>query len=541
MPKQHFRKAMAGIIAVMLLFSLAVLYSPTYQDLAGMPISSVETITEPTAPGGDSPSTTETSSEDNEIKLNDKTYIVKIDVDIPGSEDKGVKVESEDGQTVYYFDEKAQVLRAYSEDGGQTFKNDVHTKALDSDIVILSTKAKGSVKKQKEAEEAAAKKKAEEEAKAAGTAAGKQDDKKTEKDDKAGLDKSSSTIAPFLDPDGDVIVCENKDCDPNDATFSFKHDSVFKGTEGYVYVTSAGKRCTAGQAAAGGDCKKTRCDGVKGCIHESEGNVYCTTFDGLERCAGNPINYIENQIKECDKIAYAGPGCAGAQKRMDATYDSLNFEFRSRVESVFGTLLDHMTKNFFSKMEYWMYDSMCQMDYYNTGSSDVDLISGVQITQENNYGFDMNYLDQGEVIVRLGGEKEIITETDDESIYRYSFSIQTIGPVHGLIYLYNYCTDEKSFGTGITGATGWVDEFAVNKPLGVHRIHYAGDETTYLCDDEASSLNKQECRFDHVCLKVLDNEDYTEPICNKLGGEDIILDIDTGDYTCGSMPANYYK
>jgi len=359
----------------------------------------------------------------------------------------------------------------------------------------------------------------------------------TKEEQKPKEQKSSSKIGG-LDTEGDVFVCEkDNDCDPSKASFTFKHHSVFQGTEGYVYATADGKRCTAADAASGGDCAKRKCDNVKGCVHESEGSIYCTTFDGLKRCAGDPTGYIEKTIEACDKKAYAGPECTGAQKKMDATYDNLNFEFRSRVESVFGTLLDDWTENAFSRLEYWLYDSVCTMDYYNTGESETDVISGLTITQEHNFGFNLGYLDEGEVIVTLGGEKEVV----DENAFRYSFTLQTIGPIHGIVYLYNHCTKKKSFGSEYTGAYGWMDEFAVNNPLGVHRIHYAGDETTFVCDGDGTNFKKQECRFDHVCLKILDNDKYVKPICNVLGGEEFIIDVDNGDYSCGQMPANYYK
>ena len=341
----------------------------------------------------------------------------------------------------------------------------------------------------------------------------------------------------------------------------FKHDSLLKGTEGYVYVydeektvykdEATGKECTPGtpgaasptckavktkscsaQEAANPEsgCKAVNCDKVKGCKQTSDGDEYCTSFEGKTSCVNDPGEIIENSIEGC-KDKFDKPECTGARKKMTDLYNNLDYEFRTRVETVFGSLFDDWTGNMFNKMELWMYSGICGMDYYDTGESEVDLILGQTITQENNYALNLDYLDEGEIIVTLAGEKQMVTP----DIYRYSFSLQTIGAVHGVLYLYNTCTKEASFDQ----YGGWKDEFVVNKALGVHRMHYAGESTTFDCN--ATAQAKQECRFDHVCLKIMENEDYVKPICNKLGGESIILDTETGDEDCGALTYTGYE
>ena len=486
----------------------------------------------------------ETTDEDKVTLPGFGDFKVEAEETIPGYTNKATKVSNEKGN-IYYYNEEGTLV-AYSENGELiTDAMAVLEKSENNpQLVTLGTIAKTNAEEQKKAKaEAEAKAeedkdKKEEEEEEEEEEEKKEEEKEEKQEEQKPIEQKSSSKIGGLDTEGDVFVCEDDDnCDAGKASFTFKHHSVFQGTEGYVYATADGKRCTAADAASGGDCAKRKCDNVKGCVHESEGSIYCTTFDGLKRCAGDPTGYIEKTIEACDKKAYAGPECTGAQKKMDATYDNLNFEFRSRVESVFGTLLDDWTENAFSRLEYWLYDSVCTMDYYNTGESETDVISGLTITQEHNFGFNLGYLDEGEVIVTLGGEKEVV----DENAFRYSFTLQTIGPIHGIVYLYNHCTKKKSFGSEYTGAYGWMDEFAVNNPLGVHRIHYAGDETTFVCDGDGTNFKKQECRFDHVCLKILDNDKYVKPICNVLGGEEFIIDVDNGDYGCGQMPANYYK
>ena len=459
---------------------------------------------------------------------------------------------TKDGTTIYVDDEGSAVGFKDADGSAKSYKHTNNKgepgpegKKVEKVVAVLKEEAgkktkvdeKKADEKKKAEEEAAAKKKAEDEA-----AAKKAEEKKKAEAAKAKQTndiKLSENVAG-LDSNGDLAVCaENtEECDAKKASFMFRYDDLFSGTEGYVYVKEAtegkekGKKvqCSSAEASTNPDCKAVNCGDLKGCKHVSDGNTFCTTYQEQKACATSPKDTIVNIIENCDKNGYKGDGCAGAQKRMDALYDSLNFEFRSKVESVFGTLLDDMTGNFFNKMEYWMYESMCQMDYYNTGESNVDVIAGAQITQEDNYGFDFRGLKQGEVIATVGGEREMV----DEGIYRYSFSLQTVGALHGIVYLYNSCDKEKSYETTQTGLIGWNDEFVVNKPLGVHRAHYAGDESTFVCDDIDT-----ECRFDYICLKIMESESwtdkqkekYTPPICTKLGGDDFEI-TDDGSITC---------
>ena len=328
-----------------------------------------------------------------------------------------------------------------------------------------------------------------------------------------------------LDAEGSVIACadETKPCEQKDASFAFAHESILDGVEGSVYVNDENKLC----APQSENCQKKNCDDVKGCKQTSDGDKYCTEFSGKTSCVNDPLEVTEHFIEECAKNQQYKEGtstCAGANALSETLYQSLDFEFRSRVEVVFGSLFDDWSNNAFSRLEYWMYDNVCHMNYYNAGESEVDLIAGGTITQEHNFAHNLSYLGPNEIIVTLGGEKEEVNGT----IFRYAFSIQTIGPVHGVVYLYNKCTQKKSFST--TGA-GWKDEFVVNNPLGVHRNHYATDQLTFDCDLEGI----EECRFDHACLKILDNEGYVAPLCQKLEGDEIILNPETGDTNCGDV------
>ncbi|MBI4454006.1 hypothetical protein HY636_05165 [Candidatus Woesearchaeota archaeon] len=342
-----------------------------------------------------------------------------------------------------------------------------------------------------------------------------------------------------LDANGYVASCitDAESCTKEQAKFAFKHESILDGVEGYVYVevdmdgeikkdekTKEPTTCAAEHVTMG-HCKAVNCDELKGCTQTSDGDKYCTKYQGEESCVKDPTTVTEKIIEECAKgVSADADKCAGANALSEQLYQSLDFEFRSRVEVVFGTLFDDWSNNAFSKLEYWMYDNVCHMNYYNAGESEVDLIAGGTITQEHNFAHNLSYLGQNEIIVTLGGEKEQVNGT----IFRYAFSIQTIGPVHGVAYLYNKCTQKKSFST--TGA-GWKDEFVVNNPLGVHRNHYATDQLTFDCDAEGI----EECRFDHACLKILDNEGYKAPLCQKLEGDEIILNPETMDTDCGNV------
>ncbi len=455
----------------------------------------------------------------------------------------------------------------YNKDGSRVDKNTGDFILGKDDSTVIGTLVTFEEKKEaaKPAEEKKVtteeQKKAEEEKKA--------EDKKKAEEKKDFSKKESKPYTPpmnvaGLDANGNLASCadgtKKGECNLDDANFMFKHDSLVKGTEGYVYVTDEdkdvyttkeGKACTptgptdancvahksnscSAQEAANPEtgCHAVNCDKVKGCTQTSDGDVYCTSFEGKKSCVSDPGEIIENSIEGC-KDNFNDPKCAGAKTKMTQLYNNLDFEFRSRVETVFGSLFDDWTGNMFNKMELWMYSGICGMDYYNTGKSEVDVIAGQSVTQEDNYAFNMDYLDESEVIVTLAGEKEAVTS----DIFRYSFSLQTVGPVHGVVYLYNKCTKQMSFTASAAGG-GWKDEFSVPKPLGVHRMHYAGEATTFDCN--ATAETGQECRFDHVCLKIMENEDYVEPICNKLGGEEIILNTKTGETDCGTLTYTGY-
>ncbi|MBT4540081.1 hypothetical protein HOC35_01080 [Candidatus Woesearchaeota archaeon] len=461
----------------------------------------------------------------------DKTKLIKYKDGELGPQAKALKEEVIDEKVKEENEAKAKA------------EKEAAAKAKEVEAKAEEEKKEGKEKTEEEkAKEAAEKKKAEEEKKKAEEEKKKKAEEEAKKKAEAeAAAKAKKEYKPpeniaGLDSNGDLAVCDAKveECDPTKASFMFKHDSVFQGTEGFVYVKEEkGKKvpCSAAEASnPNSGCSAVKCDKLTGCKHDYDGDTFCTTYQGEKACATNPVDSIEKMIEDCDKNSYKGPNCPGAQKRMDKVYDTLNFEFRSRVESVFGTLLDDWTGNFFNKMEYWLYDSVCTMDYYNTGSSETDVISGLTITQEHNFGFNLGYLDEGEIIATIGGEREIV----DEGIYRYSFSLQTIGALHGIVYLYNKCDSEKSFESKATGQIGWNDEFVVNNPKGVHRTHYAGDETTFICDEIDT-----ECRFDYVCLKIMDvdtwtdsqKEKYTAPICTQLGGDEFVI-TDEGDYGC---------
>ncbi|MFH1440348.1 MAG: hypothetical protein ABIG89_07290 [Candidatus Woesearchaeota archaeon] len=351
-------------------------------------------------------------------------------------------------------------------------------------------------------------------------------------DKQKALEYKPPTNVAGLDKDGDVSACDDTatSCNPGEASFTFAHASIIDGVEGSVYVEDDSenqgkhKLCTKPNKEG---CTKVRCDKLEGeCTQKSTGDKHCTTFGGKTSCVDDPVDVVENMIKKCDAAKYsnkeAGTDCSGAQKRMDNLYDNLDFEFRSQVETVFGNLLDDWTGNAFSKLENSIYSAMCKVDYYNTGPQEVDLLMGTSITQEHNFAHNMSYLDKNEIIVMLGGEREKITD----QYYRYAFTMKTIGPVHGIVYLYNKCTSKKSFSSA--DGKGWKDEFAVNNPLGVHQMHYAGDDTSFDCE------NSPECRFDYVCLKIMDNEHYKEPICNHLTGATFGLN-EKGDIDCGTL------
>ena len=178
-----------------------------------------------------------------------------------------------------------------------------------------------------------------------------------------------------LDAEGSVIACadETKPCEQKDASFAFAHESILDGVEGSVYVNDENKLC----APQSENCQKKNCDDVKGCKQTSDGDKYCTEFSGKTSCVNDPLEVTEHFIEECAKNQQYKEGtstCAGANALSETLYQSLDFEFRSRVEVVFGSLFDDWSNNAFSRLEYWMYDNVCHMNYYNAGESEVDLI-----------------------------------------------------------------------------------------------------------------------------------------------------------------------
>jgi hypothetical protein len=271
----------------------------------------------------------------------------------------------------------------------------------------------------------------------------------------------------------------------------------------------------------------------------------------------DPDDEQEIILKQCDG-KFDTPECKNAGVLMDKVYDSLNFEFRSRVESVFGALLDKWTVGWLgSRMEVALQASVCNLQYYRTEDTETSIISGVQTKMPN---FVLDY-EGSEIrklfVVDIGGEKEEITPT----LYRYAFSIKLIGQMHYLIYLQNSCTATKSFDAILKSTSsesdsfswkkyfdgeytsevtsskiefdGWRDEGIINRPKGTHIVHYSGDDMTFNCEEN------ENCRFNQACVKIIDDgtieyeKDQTKPYCVYLNsGQGFETEGITGTIEC---------
>ncbi|MBI4453477.1 hypothetical protein HY636_02430 [Candidatus Woesearchaeota archaeon] len=360
-----------------------------------------------------------------------------------------------------------------------------------------------------------------------------------------------------FDPEGDLIVNLNQG--ENIVGQYFFRDKGLFGDEIYKINQKTGK--------------KELCKGCE--IFEEEGKWFLkdNTLSekegfGKVEVGADPDDEQERILNECESHAKMGhemPECQNANVLFGKVMDNLDFEFRSRVEVVFGTLFDKWSEGWLgSRLEYYLYSNVCHVQYYRGDDTDQDLIAGGSVEVPSFY-YDW---DQGAgklFVVNIAGEKEQLTNT----IYRYGFSVKLIGQMHYVIYLYNSCTKEKSFSTGLateqgvsspstpqgfswkeyfTGAgqqqatttqkayiTGWRDEGILGYK-GVHQAHYAGDNMLFDCAENptAGNTEKKTCRFNQACVKVLDDEEHVEPYCVELtnGPGFFTLGEETGSVEC---------
>jgi len=321
--------------------------------------------------------------------------------------------------------------------------------------------------------------------------------------------------------------------------------------------------------------KKELC---KGCEIVEEGDKWFLKDNTLSEKEGfgkaeigaDPDDEQERILNKCEAQKGEGEECVNANVLFGKVMDNLDFEFRSRVEVVFGALFDKWSEGWLgSRLEYYLYSNVCHVQYYRGDDTDQDLIAGGSVEVPSFY-YDWDQSAGKLFVVNIAGEKEQLTNTT----YRYGFSVKLIGQMHYVIYLYNSCTKEKSFSTALTteqGAssasasttstsqgfswkeyftgsgqpqatatqkayiTGWRDEGILGYK-GVHQAHYASDNMLFDCAEPptAGNTGKKTCRFNQACVKVLDDEKHVEPYCVDLtnGPRFFTLGEETGSSEC---------
>jgi len=316
----------------------------------------------------------------------------------------------------------------------------------------------------------------------------------------------------------------------------------------------------------------------KGCEIVEEGDKWFLKDNTLSEKEGfgkaeigaDPDDEQERILNKCEAQKGEGEECVNANVLFGKVMDNLDFEFRSRVEVVFGALFDKWSEGWLgSRLEYYLYSNVCHVQYYRGDDTDQDLIAGGSVEVPSFY-YDWDQSAGKLFVVNIAGEKEQLTNTT----YRYGFSVKLIGQMHYVIYLYNSCTKEKSFSTALTteqGAssasasttstsqgfswkeyftgsgqpqatatqkayiTGWRDEGILGYK-GVHQAHYASDNMLFDCAEPptAGNTGKKTCRFNQACVKVLDDEKHVEPYCVDLtnGPGFFTLGEETGSSEC---------
>lgn len=294
---------------------------------------------------------------------------------------------------------------------------------------------------------------------------------------------------------------------------------------------------------------------------------------GKVEIGADPDDEQERILNKCETQKGEGEECANANVLFSKVMDNLDFEFRSRVEVVFGALFDKWSEGWLgSRLEYYLYSNVCHVQYYRGDDVEQDVIAGGSVEVPSFY-YDWDQSAGKLFVVNIAGEKEQLAN----NTYRYAFSTKLIGQMHYVIYLYNSCTKEKSFSTGLTteqgiasdpqgqgfswkeyftGAgqqqatttqkayiTGWRDEGILGYK-GVHLAHYAGDNMLFDCSENGAlssgstgsttSPGKKVCRFNQACVKVLDDEEHVEPFCVDLtnGPGFFTLGEETGSVEC---------
>ena len=361
-----------------------------------------------------------------------------------------------------------------------------------------------------------------------------------------------------FDPSGDLVI-EIKQDDKPAAQYYYRDGGIFKE---YIFKidpeTKDKKLCTT--------CK----------VVEENGKFYLIDSSIKEKSQSKFLigkgdvdpDDEQDRIMESFEGKYddpiKNPACANAGVLLKNKYNALDFEFRTRVETVFGTLFEKWTEGWLgSKMEMALYSGICGLNYYRTEDSEVDLIAGQSVSMP---AFEMTP-ESKEIrelfVVEVGGEKEELSPT----MYRYAISLKLIGQMHYVVYLYNSCTGEKSYYTELDSSSssaaskkfswkdyfegtssaysasstsstklyGWKDEGLTKKAKSVHQAHYAGDEMTFDCEKNPDNA----CRFDTACVKILndidgvDNSEYEAPYCVKLvNGRGFLTLGETGSIEC---------
>jgi|SaaInlStandDraft_4_1057021.scaffolds.fasta_scaffold00153_28 hypothetical protein len=364
-----------------------------------------------------------------------------------------------------------------------------------------------------------------------------------DEDESKGTTKSGNYA---IGENGDIIITDDDDSDRFDRElgssggdfFSFSHVSLFEGVEGGVYVDEKGEFCNPTKS----NCRAVDCGDLAGCKEKDKGKKYCVTYKKKTGCAVDPKGMYEDTFKKC-KNNWKSKGCEGVEKLASDRYDKLNEAFRSQLDEYFGKMFDKWFRSWtgmgFTEIEYAIYNGMCTLEYYDTGEDeDVEVsLTGFDDQAYKQPKFALNFGQNVDNIlyVQVSGIKEQITT----NIYRYAISLQTVGPMQlARVYLWNECRGENGKSYEISGnPAGWYQDIYMANPIGVIRKHISGDEMLFDCEN--TDLIR-ECRYSHVCLDVYEGIGETSsgtikegyPQCFKLGGDNIILDVETGDTDC---------
>ena len=126
----------------------------------------------------------------------------------------------------------------------------------------------------------------------------------------------------------------------------------------------------------------------------------------------DPDDEQEKILDECEGKFDKNENCKNAAVLVDKVYDRLNFEFRSRVEAVFGTFFEKWTQGWLgSRMEVALQASVCNLEYYRTDDSETEVISGGSIAMPS---FVLDY--EGDEIRKLIGDAYILNIVGERSV-----------------------------------------------------------------------------------------------------------------------------